>query len=79
MKALFCCIIVFNILQAQPLIMQLTQIIFPPTFEVNIDSQTVKFYNPNPYPVTVYYTGQFTTYDEFPFFVLQPGIMILFS
>lgn len=76
MKALFCCIIVFNILQAQPLIMQPTQIIFPPTFEVNTDSQTVKFYNPNPYPVTVYYTDQFTSYDEFPFFVLQPSFTV---
>lgn len=77
MKILFFVIIEISFLSAQPLIMQPTQIIFPPTYEINTDSQEVKFYNPNPFPVTVYYTDQFTFYDEFPFFVLQPTFTVL--
>ncbi len=58
----------FNFITAQTIRVEPSAILFPPTYEVNIDSQIVTFYNDDLYPVEIEKVDIFNIYDEFVFF-----------
>lgn len=68
MKYIFFVILLQLSSYAQPLRVSPSQIIFPPTFEVNKDSQIVTFYNEQNYPVEVSQTALYPIYDDLVFY-----------
>ncbi len=68
MRSIFFVFLLYLSSYAQPLRVIPSQLIFPPTYEVNKDSQIVTFYNDQNYPIEVFQTALYPIYEDLVFY-----------